>query len=181
MIIIHEFGIDLVAYHQRGKANNFPIIPKCSHCHAKGTLHRHGFYNRYGITDSETLTIPICRLKCSSCSKTFSIIPSFLIPYFQHTIHTIIERLKAFLEKKKTNGSRQLVAFYYKRYMKRLNWVHMVFVQWGKNVQFSRDVKKEAIKYLKMILDFGESTFLRRSWGHLSTYFMASSFYHIKG
>lgn len=31
-----------------------------------------------------------------------------------------------------------------------------------------------AIKYMKMIRDFGESLFLRRSWGHFSSYFMAN-------
>lgn len=34
--------------------------------------------------------------------------------------------------------------------------------------------EKEAIKYMKMIRDFGESLFLRRSWGHFSSYFMAN-------
>ncbi|KYC83998.1 hypothetical protein B4102_4259 [Heyndrickxia sporothermodurans] len=38
----------------------------------------------------------------------------------------------------------------------------------------SGDIKKEAIKYMKMILDFGESPFLRRSWGHFSKYLMAN-------
>ncbi|MEC1722553.1 DUF6431 domain-containing protein [Schinkia azotoformans] len=179
MVIVHDFGIDLLTYHQRGKGNDFPIFTKCNHCHSRGTLHRHGFYHRFGITEDQTLAIPICRIKCTSCLKTFSILPSFLIPYFQHTIHTVIARLLALIEGKKANGIRQLLAFYYKRYMKQLNWVHMVFVDWGYVVQFSGDLKEEAIKYLKMILDFGESPFFRRSRGHLSTYFMAPPFYHI--
>jgi len=38
--------------------------------------------------------------------------------------------------------------------------------------------KEKATKYMKMIRDFGESTFFRRSVGHLSSYFMAPPLYH---
>jgi hypothetical protein len=46
-------------------------------------------------------------------------------------------------------------------------------VTFGKVNGFSDNIKKEAIKYLNQLRDFGESTFLRRSWGHHSSYFMA--------
>jgi hypothetical protein len=60
------------------------------------------------------------------------------------------------------------------RYYKYLNWIHSFFVDSGQVQGVSKDRKKEATKYMIMILDFGESSFLRRSWGHLSKYFMAN-------
>lgn len=53
-------------------------------------LHRHGFYERNAITKYKVYRIYILRVKCPSCNKTYSVLPSFLIPYFQYTFGTII-------------------------------------------------------------------------------------------
>ena len=176
MIKFHDFGIGLEEYEQRGKMNDFPSYDVCPGCKrpAHGNLHRNGYYWRYGITDEVTLRIPICRLKCLNCEVNISILPDFLIPYFQHTIHTVIKRLKQIHDQKKAKGSRQLLRFYLNRYYRGIKWIHSFFVQLGKVTGMSKDKNEEAIKYMKMILDFGESPFLRRSWGHLSKYFMAN-------
>ena len=177
MIVSHDFGIDLVEYEKRGIGNEFPLFDVCPNCSclAHGNLHRNGYYWRYGITNEVTLRIPICRVKCLLCKVNISILPDFLVPYFQHTIHTVLKWVNHILEgkKQKVNGSRQLLRFYLTRYLKGVNWTHSFFISLGKVGGMSRDIIKEAIKYMKMIHDFGESPFLRRSWGHLSKYFMA--------
>ncbi|MBE3570819.1 MAG: hypothetical protein IMW92_12120 [Bacillales bacterium] len=173
MIIVHDFGYGLKEYASRGKMNEFPLFEKCLNCHAFGQMHRHGFYFRYAITKEESNRIPICRLKCLACKKTFSILPDFLIPYFQHTTLTILERLQQFLVEKKTSGSRQLLAFHLRRYLKGLKWVHSFFINLGNVWGFSNNIKNEAVTYIKRILDLGETQFFRRSWGYLSSYFMA--------
>ncbi|MDQ0233675.1 hypothetical protein J2S19_005032 [Metabacillus malikii] len=176
MIISHDFGIGVVEYEERGKNNEFPLFDTCPNCKcpAHGNLHRNGYYWRYGITEVVTLRIPICRLKCLQCEVNISILPDFLIPYFQHTIHTVMKRVNQILKKKKAKGSRQLLRFHLNRYLKCINWIHSFFIGIGKICGMSGDIKKEATKYMKMILDFGESPFLRRSRGHLSKYFMAN-------
>ena len=176
MIISYDFGIGLVEYGERGIENEFPLLDECPNCHcpAHGNLHRNGYYWRYGITNDVTLRIPICRIKCLQCKVNISILPDFLLPYFQHTVHTVLDRVKHVLQKKKAKGSRQLVSFYYKRYLKGINWIHSFFIDIGLVSEMSGNIIKEATKYMKMISDFGESPFLRRSQGHLSTYFMAN-------
>jgi hypothetical protein len=176
MIVNYDFGIDLKEYAARGKKNDFPILEICPNCKcpSHGNLHRHGYYWRFGITEELTVKIPICRLKCLLCKVSISILPDFLIPYFQHTIHTILERVQQCLLMKKAHGSRQLQRFHLKRYLKNLNWIHSFFTDIGHVIGKTEDRKKEATKYMKMILDFGESPFLRRTWGHLSSYFMAN-------
>lgn len=176
MIISHDFGIGLKEYAFRGKQNDFPTFDSCPNCKciAYGNLERNGYYWRFGITEDTSERIPICRLKCLVCKTNFSILPDFLIPYFQHTIHTLLNRIKQFLQRKRTNSSRQLLRFHLMRFYKKLHWVHSFFIDLGHTMGMSKNIKKEAIKYLKMILDFGESPFLRRSWGHLSKYFMAN-------
>jgi hypothetical protein len=172
MVIIHDFCIDLKEYVLRGEDNEFPILTECLQCKARGMMHRHGFYWRNGITEKEDERVPICRYKCTSCIKTTSVLPDFLIPYFQHTVHTIVEQVNRTLNRE-TSRRRQLSMFHLKRYLKNLHWIHSWFIDQGNVMGFSEDIRKEATKYLKMILDFGESAFLRRTWGHLSSYFMA--------
>jgi hypothetical protein len=176
MIISHDFGINLEEYAARGETNEFPAFETCPNCKciSHGNLQRNGYYWRFGITEDITVRIPICRLKCLSCKTSFSILPDFLIPYFQHTIHTVLNRINLLLQRKKVNGSRQLLRFFLLRYYKKLQWIHSFFIDIGHTMGMSTDTKKEATKYMKMILDFGESPFLRRSWGHLSKYFMAN-------
>lgn len=176
MIISHDFGIDLIEYAARGKKNEFPLFEACPNCKClyPGNLHRNGYYWRYAVTDDVSLRIPICRIRCLQCELNFSILPDFLIPYFQHTIHTILLRVNEILQRKKANGGRQLLRFHLKRYLKDINWIHSFFISEGGIFGMSSDIKKEAIKYMKMILDFGESPFFRRSRGHLSKYFMAN-------
>src|SRR5690606_24247194 len=173
MIISYNFGIDLVEYEKRGRNNQFPLLEHCPSCkcHGPGNLHRNGYYWRYAVTDEVALRIPICRLKCLLCKVNISILPDFLIPYFQHTLHTILGRVHQVLHMKKANGSRQLLRYHLNRYLRSINWIHSFFVSIGRVSGVSENIKKEATKYIKMILDFGESPFLRRTWGHFSKIF----------
>ncbi|MEI3615048.1 hypothetical protein [Pseudogracilibacillus sp. SO30301A] len=175
MIILHDFEIDIEEYEAMGKKNNFPTFERCPNCQciAQGNVHRHGFYWRYGITEEKELYIPICRFKCLDCKVTISILPSFLIPYFQHTLDWMVIRLSKVLKGEKIKGSRQQLEQHMKRFNERIHWIHSFFMDLGYKLGFTQDFKKEAQKYMTMILDFGESTsFYRRSWGHLSSYFM---------
>ncbi len=175
MIIIHDFGIGLEEYGSRGKGNEFPMFDRCPDCHciAQGNVHRNGYYWRYGIDEADqAVHIPICRFRCLACGVNISILPDFLIPYYQHTLHTIVERVHLLLRGKKAIGSRQQLAQHTKRFYEILHWTHSFLMDLGHPLGFTQDQKKEALKYMKMIQDIGVSTFFRRSWGHLSSYFM---------
>ncbi|QQK79918.1 hypothetical protein HUG20_08490 [Salicibibacter cibi] len=94
-MIIHDFEMDLTTYAEKGLDNDFPAYacpnPECS---SINILHRHGFYWRYGIAEEDIEYIPICRLQCPVCKKTFAILPDFLIPYYQHTLHTVLDQVE---------------------------------------------------------------------------------------
>jgi len=54
---------------------------ECRHCQAVGGIHRHGRYYRKLYTLLEAVKLVIFRFKCTTCGKTFSLLPPFLLPY----------------------------------------------------------------------------------------------------
>jgi len=72
--------------------NHFiPFHPRygCKNCGYAGLIHRHGYYYRYVVSFNGCFHIPILRLKCPCCHKTYSILPAFVIPYYQYSFMVI--------------------------------------------------------------------------------------------
>lgn len=172
LFIYHDFGISVKEYEARGKKNDFPVIDQCPHCKGRIRLYRHGFYWRNAI-EVEQCRIPICRLKCPSCKQSLSILPTFLLAYFQYTVNVIFEKLESLIIKGKINDYHQLALFYRKRFLNRLNQIEMFFRDDGFRGFLPKNTKEKATKLLRMILALGKATFIRRYRGHFSYNFMA--------
>ena len=56
-----------------------PIL--CRHCEAEAEFHRHGHYSRMLYTFEAAFEIVIFRFKCTTCGKTFGLLPSFVERY----------------------------------------------------------------------------------------------------
>lgn len=52
-------------------------------CGHSGCLTIHGYYSRSLKADDSTVSLSICRVKCSQCGKTHALLPSLLVPYSQ--------------------------------------------------------------------------------------------------
>ena len=65
-------------------------------------MHRHATYQRNVICKSITASETIQRVICPDCRKTHALIPSDLIPYFQHTLETILNLLELINIKKQS-------------------------------------------------------------------------------
>lgn len=178
MMSYHNFQLTIKDYAALGRDNDFPTLDCCPMCLAKNDLIRHGFYERNAIEADEVYRIPICRLLCSDCGRTISILPTCLLPYFQHTMETISDFLLAFWLSRILLCSRQLRYFYEKRSYGNLKTIELFFREQGDQQPFPSNIKEKAIKLFQMILDFGKSSFVRRWWGHRVTSFMAHSVYH---
>lgn len=74
----------------------------CHQCGYAGNLHRHASYYRNVICEEVTARIRIQRVICPSCHKTHAIIPSDLIPYYQHTLVTVLKLIELVKVKKKS-------------------------------------------------------------------------------
>lgn len=91
IMIIDKFPNFIQRIIKNSEENFYHTITGCSRCGYGGNLHRHGSYQRNIISRCITTTIKIQRVICPDCNKTHAIIPSDLIPYFQHTLVTIID------------------------------------------------------------------------------------------
>lgn len=83
----------------------FPKAPeKCPNpgCQMPIAMKKHGFYERYIISQEYSGYIYIRRYLCTCCGRTLSYLPSFAIPYFQYAICYILGFLDGFF---KSEGS----------------------------------------------------------------------------
>ncbi|AJA47665.1 hypothetical protein CPAST_c15900 [Clostridium pasteurianum DSM 525 = ATCC 6013] len=90
MINIVKMPYGIKKYNKLCKFNQFPNKYGCEACGFEGKLYRHGFYYRNLITFKGAYKVVILRCKCQSCGKTYSIIPSFIIPYRQYAYEVIL-------------------------------------------------------------------------------------------
>lgn len=174
LVLPHYFGISVDEYVERGMNNDFPEIERCPHCKGRIRLARHGFYWRNVITAAKQYRLPICRLVCPSCRKTVSLLPSFLLPYFQYTVDVILEKLHKSLVYGKITGCHQLVLFYRKRFIKNLNRIEMFFRDTGFLGVLPQETKEKAIRLLEMLRTLGKATLPGRANGHFASNFMAN-------
>lgn len=173
MQLIHDFNISPAEYHARGKKNDFPRLDVCPCCSYPSNLSRHGFYWRNAIFCKAQFRIPILRLKCSSCGKTISFLPDFLLPYFQYSLEYILEVAKQYILERKATTYYQLLQFYRRRYVRNMNRILAFFRDQGcKDIIEEKD---KAIKLLKLIDAFPKAkTFATRFQDHFQHNFMAN-------
>ena len=127
-----------------------------------------------GIAEEE-LFIPILRLKCPGCEKTFSLLPDFLLPFYQTPVKLILEYLKRYWAGQKPTVYYQKLQFYHRRFLRNLNLVEAFFREMGCRDKIPRNIKEKAIKLLEMVRAFPKAeTFARRFFDHFQQSFMAS-------
>lgn len=178
MIFYHNFLVNVSRYTELGKANDFPELDCCPMCRARNRLQRHGFYERNAIEADASYRITICRLICPDCRKTVSILPTFLLPYFQHTMDFIIHILLAFWITCSSLCTRQLRRFYEKRAFGKQTELTLFLREEGNHQVLPKEPKEKAIKLLQMIQALGKATFVRKWWRHRISSLMAHSLYH---
>ena len=88
----------------------YHVVHGCNNCGYAGNLHRHASYYRTIICKEVIAQVRIQRVICPDCRKTHALIPSDLIPYFQHTLETIISLLEL-IKVKKQSYSKILTTF----------------------------------------------------------------------
>jgi len=172
MQIIHNFGISPVQYYKNGRNNNFPSVDRCPFCN--DLMIGNGFYTRYVITFSnKSYLLFIRRYRCQHCNHTVSILPSFLLSYFQRSLKSIFTSLEQYFYHKKYSLTKQQVYFYIRRFIDNIPGLVAFFRQFDLNLSLGDSSNKKAIKLIKMIKSSPTPTFSRRYYNHFNKDFMA--------
>lgn len=174
MSIVFECHLSVAEYSKIEKFQK-PTSFTCPCCKNSNVhlIHCHGTYSRCIGDGGYWYDIRIQRLLCLKCRKTTSLLPSFLLPYFRHSLSELLLILHNFLYQKKSSISRQLRSFLTNRFFDSLNWIRIFFAKRRIIIPILSDKIKSAKKHLKVVTEFGHSTFLLESHNHLSKYFLA--------
>ncbi len=177
MIYYHNFQLRLLQYAELGRENAFPEIDCCPMCRAHNRLQRHGFYERNAIENGTVMRIPICRLKCPDCRKTLSLLPVFLLPYFQNTMVFIVQLLLSVWLLRPLQVSRQLRRFYAGRFQAKQTDIALFIRESGDRQSCEVSPDREALRLLERILMLDPADFVRQWWRHRLSSFMAAADY----
>lgn len=175
MQIIHDFGLSICEYIEHGENRSFPVFLFCPICNAQKKLGAHGFYYRNVVLISGCFVASIRRFYCSCCGKTVSLLPSSLLPYFQHPLLFILEELHAHFSKLKSEfmAYLQLRQFFVCRFLKNLNRIEAFFRDFGFLGALPPPEREKATNLIDMIASPSPETFSQRFHRHFNTNFMA--------
>lgn len=130
----------------------FPVLTKCPCCNSAVKLKRHGFYERNALAGNRCYRISVCRYLCPSCLKTVSLLPWFLLPYFQYTRRTILISLWGCFNRVISSLCRQLAAFYRKRFLNNIPAIVSALREQRWREALPEDKNKRAIKIVHRLI-----------------------------
>ena len=142
-------------YVRRYQEIEWPVLDVCPVCGAHARLQGHGSYSRNALPNRDTeLVAPVHRLRCPVCRRTVSLLPSFLLPYFQHTAKFVVESLLG-----KARSYRELLRFHWRRFLVNANRVLAFLRDLGVRERLPDGEKERAMKLLGSIEDSGLEMF----------------------
>lgn len=83
-------------YQKAFEEDRLPKPDRCQLCGGAGPLHWHAIYKRSLICFHEMVFLPIRRVLCSACRKTFASLPDFVLKFHRYAkavIHFALRRL----------------------------------------------------------------------------------------
>lgn len=193
MISIDDISINITKNLHLGK-KNIQHMYGCSCCGYEGMLHRHGHYDRNVVTLNSHFIISIQRFICPSCGKTYSLLPSFLIPYFIYSFDVVMYCLYAvFVFQKKATDiclnlhslnrrcfiNIQSISFFRKRFLSKINLINSFFISFD-SFYYDSDLSvfsknRAAFGIIMKIFDFNiHKSFNYEYFMRMPSYFLSS-------
>ena len=167
--------------HHSRKEIPYPTFNHCPLCGHFINLRRHGYYQRHIPEGDKVWDLDICRYLCPQCGRTLSLLPWFLLPFFQYPRNTILMALrKHFMGQPGEIFSRQLLRFYVKRFNRNLNAIVSSIRQKGLYEPLSGDVREKAIRlvgWLEYTSPSESIEMIDQTSDHTPVNFMALSLY----
>lgn len=169
MQVVVDVHMSLQEYAQRYREVELPTLEVCPVCGARARLSGHGWYRRNALPARETeLVVMVHRLFCPVCHKTVSLLPSFLLPFFQHTTRFVVKSLLG-----KAESYRELLRFHWRRFLANANRVLAFLRDLGVRECLPDGGKERAMKLLGSIETSGLEMFSMLFHKHYRRGFMA--------
>jgi hypothetical protein len=144
----------------------------CHNC--RGTkFHSHGWRRRYVHHNGRDYHIFVQRFKCCTCSKTVTILPFFLTRKFIRTVDDILSHCTRTFLGLKSFVSRQMSAFYKKRFLRCLNPLIMLLKSYDHNFSLPEKENEKAIKVIEIAQILFQNSLSESFFRNTNKHFMA--------
>ncbi len=177
MPIFHSFDLSPAQYRKQFKSLDIPRPICCPFCKSTHCFHRHGTYWRYVLgVRQEQQYVPVPRFLCRLCRHTISILPAFVISFFQYSVPMILSALRNWFTRTGDGPNVPLAClrFWRKRFFVNLSRIELFFRSRGYLQFIPQDLKEKAIKLLCMVSTFPKAeTFSQTFHDHCKRHFMA--------
>lgn len=174
MQIIKQFFMTPADYIAQYDSIRINRPEKCPKCGVPNSFYAHGSYWRNVLTENVEERIPVARFCCKVCNLTVSMLPSFVLPYFQYSLEYITAALKLIFSAIKPNFSlTALYRFYRHRFYLNLNLIELFFREQWWTKPSPPDTHEKAIKIVCMLVGSPAETFSQKFHQQYKRNFMA--------
>ena len=175
MIIYHDFGLTPQQYQEADIKLLLPVIEACPCYDAQTRLYRHGFRNHYALLAESAFLLLVCRFRCRYCKKTFTLLPTFLLPRFQSTLDTVLGILTSRWKHGKDTTYRQLSYFYRRRFLQNLPLLQGFLYSLGYRDAVPSSQKERATTLLDRLSSGGCEVLAQKFFARFHQSFMATN------
>ncbi len=103
--IIPACGVNGLAEYVEKRQVAIPRPEQCGNCRQKGSLWKHGCFERWAIEAEIEVLLKIQRFICKACGRTTSCLFEFLVPYRQFTVALIAQGVSNYASEQTTYRS----------------------------------------------------------------------------
>ena len=173
MQLIIDFSLTPLEYITQFDVLDIKRPNSCPNCHVPNSFYKHGTYWRNIVTADYEKKLPVARFCCKVCRLTISILPAFVLPYFQYSLLYITVALQLIFLACQTQLT-ELFRFYRKRFRQNITRIEMFFrdQNWLDNQPLEE--KEKARKIVCMLTVPTAETFSQKFHQQYKLNFMAN-------
>ena len=173
MQFIIPFSLTPLEYIDQFQILDIKRPDSCPHCQVPNSFHKHGNYWRNIVTADYEKQLPVARFCCKVCRLTISILPAFVLPYFQYSLLYITAALQSIFLACQTQLT-ELFRFYRKRFRQNITRIEMFFRNENWLDNHPLEEKEKARKIVCMLTVPTAETFSQKFHQQYKLNFMAN-------
>lgn len=172
MQFIVQFALTPVEYIAKFDKLEIKRPDSCPKCQVPNSFHKHGKYWRNIVTEDYEERLPVVRFLCKVCRLTASMLPAFVLPYFQYSLLYITTALQFIFLTCQTHLT-PLWRFYRKRFCSNITRIQMYLRDQRWQEISPQDEKEKARKFVCMLTVPTAETFSQKFHQQHKLNFMA--------